>query len=253
MFTRRDGQAGRGRRSHAGLAQPPPGRRNHRASRQRAGLASRAGGGRGWSGGPDATADPEPECQARGGEGQDAKGFGIDLVGQERIEQILSWHQIATEEEFGEALHFAATLIPVERVRVALLGDGAPWLWAQREAAFPTGKEILDYDPCSERVHHGAHLQDPEQHQQAFWIAATRARLNFGAVASVIWGLQRRSPASMEAEEEIRKLIGYLHPNSPRLNYRAFKRGQSPRGSGGLESANTCICHVRMKRSGAWW
>jgi hypothetical protein len=24
-------------------------------------------------------------------------------------------------------------------------------------------------------------------------------------------------------------------------------------GSGGIESANTCIGHVRLKRSGAWW
>jgi hypothetical protein len=226
-------------------------------------IIEQAGNGRVWRPvlvvAADGAAVPtRPQTQSRSakrgaGEWQDAKGFGIDLVGQERIEQILSWHQIATEEEFGEALHFAATLIPVERVRVALLGDGAPGLWAQREAAFPTGKEILDYDPCSERVPHVAHLQDPEQHQQAFWIAATRARLNFGAVASVIWGLQRRSPASMEAEEEIRKLIGYLQTNSPRLNYRAFKRGQSPRGSGGIESANKFICHVRMKRSGAWW
>ena len=79
------------------------------------------------------------------------------------------------------------------------------------------------------------------------------ARLNFGEVASVIWGLQRMSPASLEAEEEIRKLIGYLHTNSQRINYRSFKRGQYPRGSGGIESANKFICHVRMKRSGAWW
>ena len=26
-----------------------------------------------------------------------------------------------------------------------------------------------------------------------------------------------------------------------------------PLGSGGMESANKFICHVRLKRSGAWW
>jgi len=31
------------------------------------------------------------------------------------------------------------------------------------------------------------------------------------------------------------------------------KQGQDPRGSGAFESANKFICHVRMKRSGAWW
>ena len=226
-------------------------------------IIEQAGNGRVWRPvlvvAADGAAVPtRPAAQSRSekrgaGEWKEAKGFRMYLVGQERIEQIMSWHQIATEEEFGEALRFAATLIPVERVRVALLGDGAKWLWTHLQAAFPTGKEILDYYHCTERVHYVAHLQYPEPTQQAVWIEATMARLNFGEVASVIWGLQRMAPASPEAEEEIRKLIGYLQTNSHRINYRSFKRGQYPRGSGGIESANKFICHVRMKRSGAWW
>jgi hypothetical protein len=226
-------------------------------------IIEQAGNGRVWRPvlvvAADGTAVPtRPATQSRrekrgAGEWKEAKGFRIYLVGQERIEQILSWHQIATEEEFGEALRFAATLIPVERVRLALLGDGAKWLWPHLQAAFPTGKEILDYYHCSERVHHVAQLQYSEQNQQALWIEATMARLHVGEVASVIWGLQRMAPASVEAEDEIRKLIGYLQANAHRINYRSFKRGQYPRGSGGIESANKFICHVRMKRSGAWW
>jgi hypothetical protein len=93
------------------------------------------------------------------GKWREAKGFRIYLVGQERITQIMSWHEIANEEEFGEALRFAATLIPVDRVRIALVGDGAPWLWKHLKAAFPTGKEILDYYHCSEHVHKVSELQ----------------------------------------------------------------------------------------------
>jgi hypothetical protein len=58
-----------------------------------------------------------------------------------------------------------------------------------------------------------------EESQQALWIEATMSRLNFGEVASVIWGLQRMSPAAAKAEEEIRKLIGYLQTNSQYINY----------------------------------
>ncbi|MEA2627522.1 MAG: hypothetical protein QOD06_3567 [Candidatus Binatota bacterium] len=233
-------------------------------SRQRVeALIEQASTGRVWRpvlvvAGDGAAVPTRPAAQGRGdkrgaGEWKEAKGFRMYLVGHERIEQILSWHQIATEEEFGEALRFAATLIPVAQVRIALLGDGAKWLWSHLQAAFPTGKEILDYYHCSERVHHVAHLQYPEPHQQAGWIEATMTRLNFGEVASVLWGLHRMTPASTDAAEEIRKLIGYLHTNAHRINYRSFKRGQYPRGSGGIESANKFICHVRMKRSGAWW
>src|SRR5262249_21205993 len=38
-----------------------------------------------------------------------------------------------------------------------------------------------------------------------------------------------------------------------RTHYRTFRRGGYPLGSGGMESANKFICHVRLKRSGAWW
>jgi hypothetical protein len=200
-----------------------------------------------------------PESRKRSGkrgcgEWREAKGFRIYLVGQERITQIMSWHEIANEEEFGEALQFAATLIPVERVRIGLVGEGAPWLWKHLKAAFPTGKEILDYYHCSEHVHKVAELQYADDvSQQAFWIESTMARLNEGDVGSVIWGLDRMNPTSKRAREEIEKLAVYLNNNAHRINYKAVKRGQYPRGSGGIESANKFICHVRMKRSGAWW
>lgn len=187
------------------------------------------------------------------GEWKEAKGFRIYLVGQERITQLMSWHQISTEAEFGEAIRFAATLIPTEKVRIALVADGAKWIWTHLSTAFPTGKEILDYYHCSEHVHKVANLHFHDLNQQVLWIESTMARLNFGDVESVIWGLQRMNFSSLEDEDEIRKLIGYLKNNAHRINYRSFKKGQFPRGSGAIESANKFICHVRMKRSGAWW
>jgi hypothetical protein len=188
------------------------------------------------------------------GEWREAKGFRIYLVGQERITQIMSWHEIANEEEFGEALQFAASLIPVDRVRIACVADGAPWIWNHFQKAFPTGKEILDYYHCSEHVHKVAEIQyADDQNQQVLWIESTMARLNDGDVGAVVWGLERMNPATKIAGEEIRKLIVYLKRNANRIDYKAFKRGQYPRGSGGIESANKFICHVRMKRSGAWW
>jgi hypothetical protein len=41
------------------------------------------------------------------------------------------------------------------------------------------------------------------------------ARLNFAEVERVMWGLQRMKSASPEAEEEIRKLIGYSQRTMP--------------------------------------
>jgi hypothetical protein len=183
---------------------------------------------------------------------QEAKGFRIYLVGNDRIEQIMSWHQIPNEEEFGEAIRFAASLVPHDQVRIALVADGAKWIWSHLTAAFPTGKEILDYYHCSQHIHKVAELQYPkDQNRQVMWIESSMSRLFCGDVVGVIWGLQRMK-AYDAAAAEINSLIGYLENNEHRIDYKKLQRGQYPIGSGGIESANKFICHVRMKRSGAW-
>ncbi len=60
-------------------------------------------------------------------------------------------------------------------------------------------------------------------------------------------------PASADALKAIDNCWVYLHEHRGRTNDRTFRRGGFPLGSGGMESANTFICHVRLKRSGAWW
>jgi hypothetical protein len=69
----------------------------------------------------------------------------------------------------------------------------------------------------------------------------------------VLMDLEGMKPRDEEAAEEIRKLLGYLKENQGRVKYRALRRNGYPMGSGGIESANKFISHVRLKRSGAWW
>jgi len=190
------------------------------------------------------------------GEWREAKGFRFYLIADDRIVQVLSWHQVQTDEEAAEALRQvkAAGLIPEEEVRLCVLADGARWIWKQAQALFPSAVEILDYYHCSERLYKVAVLQygaHPERQQE--WCEAALARLFYGEVHGVIWGLQRMQPTHAQAAEEIAKLIPYLQRHQERLDYRFARKGGYPMGSGGIESANKFICHVRLKRSGAWW
>ena len=190
------------------------------------------------------------------GEWREAKGFRFYLIADDRIVQVLSWHQVQTDDEAAEALRRvkAAGLIPEEEVRLCVIADGARWIWTQAQALFPAAVEILDYYHCSERLHKVAALQygaQPERQRE--WCEAALARLFYGEVHGVIWGLQRMQPADAQAAEEIRKLIAYLQRHQERLDYRFARKGGYPMGSGGIESANKFICHVRLKRSGAWW
>src|SRR5215471_10142134 len=60
-------------------------------------------------------------------EWREAKGVRFYLLDGDRIVHVLSWHQVATDEELGEALQQvkAAGLIPEGSVRLCVVSDGA--------------------------------------------------------------------------------------------------------------------------------
>ena len=187
---------------------------------------------------------------------REANGCRFYLLADDRIVQVLSWHQVHTDDEAADALRQvkAAGLLPDERVRLGVMADGARWIWKQAHALFPAAVEMLDSYHGSAHLHQVAGLQygaHPER-QQA-WYEAALARRFWGEVPGVLWGLQRMKPSDAHAAEEIDRLIRYLQRHQARLDYRCARKGGYPMGSGGMESANTCICHVRLKRSGAWW
>jgi len=190
------------------------------------------------------------------GQWREAKGFRFYLVDDDSLVQVLSWHQIQNDEELFAALEQVkkAGVIPEEQVRLCVVADGARWIGKRVKELFPTAQEILDYYHCSEHVHALAAVPYNEHPERALqWVEATRARLFAGAVEGVIWGLRRMRPTTPTAAAAIDDLSGYLQNNRDRIHYRSQRKAGYPLGSGGIESANKFICHVRLKRSGAWW
>jgi hypothetical protein len=168
------------------------------------------------------------------------------------IIHIASWHQIQDAEQMKEDLQKIAELIPQEKVRIALLGDGAAWVWNSLTKCFPQGREVLDYYHCSEHVYKVAESRYSDSAEAIEWSEGIMARLSAGEVDSVIWGLQRIKADTL-TREEIDKLITYLRNQKERIDYDACKAEGIPIGSGAIESANKFISHIRLKRSGAWW
>jgi len=88
------------------------------------------------------------------GKWREVKGVRLYLAPKEgRVIQVASWHQIQDAEAMKADIKAIAARIPQEQVRVALLGDGAAWVWNTLAACFPEGKPVLDYYHCSEHVH----------------------------------------------------------------------------------------------------
>jgi len=176
------------------------------------------------------------------------------LLGDDRIIHIASWHQIPDEAQFGKDLDLAASRVPQQSVRIALLGDGAGWLWKHMTSCFPKRREVLDYYHCAEHVYKVAKAQYGEKSIKGIeWVENTICCPFYTEVSNVIGGLRRMQPKDNEAKEEIRKLIGYLNNNREKIHYKSDRKGGYSIGSGGIESANKFISYTRMKRSGTWW
>lgn len=189
------------------------------------------------------------------GEYEEAKGFRLFLVGDDhRIVQIASWHQVQDRDDLEASLSFVAQRVPVEKVRIALLADGAHYLWDILKACFPTGRPILDYYHCAEHIHAVARCLYGESLLARQWAEAMKARVWLGNVKGAIKHLRHGVPVrSAKGAEEVRKLIGYLSSHADKIAYEANRADGYPIGSGGMESAHKAICHTRIKRTGAWW
>jgi hypothetical protein len=189
------------------------------------------------------------------GQWRDAKGFRFSLLDGDRLVHLLRWHQVHTEEQLGEALAQVkkAGVMPEDQVRRCVVADGAEWIWKHVKALFPHARQVLDYSHCAQYVHNIAKAHYGTSVQGLEWAEATMTRLSLGKVSAVLGGLRRMQPTSDEAAQALRNGWEYLDKHRGRTNYRQLRRGGSPLGSGGIESSNKCIGHVRLKRSGAWW
>src|SRR4029450_5182860 len=188
------------------------------------------------------------------GQWRDAKGFRFYLMDEEHIVHLLSWHQVQNEAQLGKALEQVkqAGVIPEDHVRLCVVCDGASWIWKHIKSLFPSARQVLDYYHCKEYLHKVAKVQYASSERALEWVEATLTRLYLGKVGWVLGGLKRMKAASEEAAKAIANCWDYLHDHRNRTHYRQFRRGGYPIGSGGIESSNKFICHVRLKRSGAW-
>src|SRR3972149_4284537 len=189
------------------------------------------------------------------GEYREAKGLRCYLVDEDRIVHLISWHQVQTEEELGEALRQIqqSGLIPEESVRLCVVADGAPWIWKWVEQLFPWARQILDFYHCSSYLPAVAEAQygaDPLHATQ--WLEATMARLFCNEGAGGTGGLQRMNPVPAEAEQAIQKALTYFTPRLEQIAYGTHRKGGYPIGSGAIEYAHSFFLHTRLKTAGAW-
>ena len=201
--------------------------------------------------------EPSPRKGKRGkGEWKEVKGFRMYLLDDKKMVHLISWHQIASDKALANDLLQIkqAGLIPEDKVRIAVIGDGAPWIWNRIREIYPDAKKVLDFFHCSQYLHDLANAQYGKNSQKAReWVEATLTRLSMNNADQIIAGIKRMKPRTDEAKDQIQKTVRYLSERKDMVNYESLKRGGYHIGSGGIESSNKFIANVRLKRSGAWW
>jgi hypothetical protein len=175
---------------------------------------------------------------------------------------------LAPAEAFGRQLQAAAQRRGLGWARrVAVLGDGARWIWALAARRFPGAVQVVDWYHARAHLWALAQLLYGEGTAAAWawletvagelWLAAAPADVDVVALAAAeAWaappppGAPRRTKAR---RREVAQALAYFAANAPRMRYAAVRAAGLPVGSGVVEGGCHSVLHVRLKRPGARW
>lgn len=136
---------------------------------------------------------------------------------------------------------------------VAVVGDGATWIWTLADEHFGARGEIVDcFHACE---HHGtlAKTLYGAGPPAAAWAARRREDLLAQGPTPVVHALRRAKAPTTEAAQVLRVERGYFTRNAERMQYPLFRLDGLPIASGAIESAADYVVQRRMKRAGMRW
>jgi len=196
--------------------------------------------------------------------------LGTDGQGREvKLGRVMPVHQTTQGERRGPS-RYAAGLEPADafgrRLAVvahrvgaetapllAVLGDGAAWIWNLADEHFPRAVQIVDWYHASERVWNlGRTLHGEGTAETAAWVDAQLARLTTGAAATLAteWAtLPLRGEAATVRDTQ----VTYFTNQASRMAYDRYRAGGWDIGSGMIESGCKTVIGQREKGAGMRW
>jgi len=196
--------------------------------------------------------------------------LGIDGAGREvKVGVVLPVRQHAEREQrqpasyvaglepaaaFGPRLALEAHRRGLEEAgRIAVLGDGAAWIWQLAAEHFPHATQIVDWFHASERVWDlGRALFGEGTEQTTAWVEAQLGRLAQGQAATLAYEWRalpcRGEPAAVRDEQVI-----YFTNQASRMAYDRYRAAGWDIGSGMVEAACKHLIGAREKGPGMRW
>jgi hypothetical protein len=137
--------------------------------------------------------------------------------------------------------------------QVAVVGDGAEWIWHEAAKHFPQAVEILDYYHVTEHLWEVARARFSEEGEAQAWMGAQQEQLLTDQVVQVIREIERWQPQREEERELQRRIGNYLRHHEHRMSYQTFREAGYHIGSGVAEAACKSVVQARLKGTGMRW
>ena len=151
-----------------------------------------------------------------------------------------------------------AVLGAAEADKVVVIADGAPWIWNHLDTLFALAgidpsrvTKILDFYHAAEHLKTIAEHLYKSQIPQTRWFNKMRTLLKTRAPAVFMEELTQSIGGKKGAD--LKRELNYFETNQSRINYRSFKAGKLPIGSGVIESTIRRVVNLRLKGAGMFW
>jgi hypothetical protein len=159
-------------------------------------------------------------------------------------------------EQFRETLWEEALMRGATTARaVAVLGDGAPWIWELASFLFPRATQILDWYHLTEHLWTAAKVVHGEGTEATQALAKQwENEIWEGRSEGVEEHLRELVAAGRDNQDHtLRRGADYLRTHQHRLRYHLFRAAGWPIGSGVVEGACKHVVGMRFKRQSTRW
>jgi hypothetical protein len=183
-----------------------------------------------------------------------------------KVATFMGWHDGQAQEvsytaDWLPAEQFAAPLWREALARgaptaaaVAVVADGAPWIWETANTVLSRPVEILDwYHACEHLWQAGRVVHGEGTAETAALVERWKSMLWQGHSEGLEEELRKLAPTVPDPDQILRKTADYLATHQARLRYPLFRAARWPAGSGVVEGGCKHVIDLRFKRKSTRW
>jgi len=164
---------------------------------------------------------------------------------------------VETSEEFGKRVEAEALRLKVPLGGgLAVLGDGAGWIWTLVEDHFHGARQVLDYWHAAGKLAEAGKAALGDGAASREWLERAKGKVaadGYDGVTETLGELSGLAGLEPEAGAAIAEVMNYFAGNRDRLKYALRLRQGRSVGSGLVEGTIKQLVNLRLKRTGARW